>query len=220
MENNRIANIIDHTLLKPEATHGDLDILCQESMKYGFASACVNSSNVRYINNLLKDSRVSVCSVVGFPFGASRTEVKVYETGMAMEDGAEEIDMVINIGEFKNGNYDLVERDIREVKEAIGKDFILKVIIEAPLLTEAEKIKVTELVIVAGADYVKTSTGINAGGATLDDVALLKSVAHGRIKVKAAGGIRDNATAIAMIESGADRIGTSSGPKILGPEYS
>jgi len=215
MEKNRIANIIDYTLLKPETTHGDLDILCKEAMEYGVAAVCVNPSNVGYVESLLRNSGVATCSVVGFPFGASRTEVKAYEAKMAMRDGAKEIDMVLNIGELKNRNYDLVERDMREVRAAIGKDAILKVIIEAPLLTEEEKIKATELVISAGADYVKTATGINSGGATPEDVALLKRVASGRIKVKAAGGIRDHGTAMAMIESGADRIGASTNPRIL-----
>nr|VFK08541.1 MAG: deoxyribose-phosphate aldolase [Candidatus Kentron sp. LPFa]VFK25192.1 MAG: deoxyribose-phosphate aldolase [Candidatus Kentron sp. LPFa] len=216
MKNNEIANRADYTLLKPETTHQDLDILCGEAIEYGFACVCVNPSNVHYVADALRDSEVGVCSVAGFPFGASKTNVKAYEARMAIEDGAREIDMVIDIGELKNGNYQLVELDIRLVKEIVGKDIILKVIIEAPLLTGQEKILATEFVVSAGADYVKTATGINAGGATREDVALLKRVANGRIKVKAAGGIRDHATAIAMIESGADRIGTSAGPRILG----
>nr|VFK57200.1 MAG: deoxyribose-phosphate aldolase [Candidatus Kentron sp. TC] len=210
-----IAHLIDHTLLKPETTHQDLDILCGEAMEYGFACVCVNPSNIHYVADALRNSEVGACSVAGFPFGASKTNVKAYEARMAVEDGAREIDMVIDIGELKNGNYERVELDVRVVKETIGKDIILKAIIEAPLLTEREKIVAAELVISAGADYVKTATGINAGGATLQDVALLKKAANGRIQVKAAGGIRDYATAIAMLESGTDRIGASAGPRIL-----
>nr|VFJ90885.1 MAG: deoxyribose-phosphate aldolase [Candidatus Kentron sp. LFY] len=216
MQKNEIAKLIDHTLLRPEATHIDLGVLCNEAIEYGFACVCVNPCNVDYAASLLRDSRIAICSVAGFPFGASRTEVKVVEAEMAIQDGAKEIDMVLNIGEFKNRNYRFVERDVREVGNAIGKDAILKVIIEAPILTEGEKIKATEIVISAGADYVKTATGINFSGATIEDVALLKRVAGGRIKVKAAGGVRDRETAITMIESGADRIGTSTGPKLLG----
>nr|VFJ62520.1 MAG: deoxyribose-phosphate aldolase [Candidatus Kentron sp. FW] len=217
MEKNKIASIIDHTLLAPEATRKKLDTLCGEAIEYGFASVCVHSANVGYVEGLLRNSEVAVCSVAGFPFGANRADVKVYEARVAMEDGAREIDMVLNIGELKNGNHQLVASDIWVVRETIGKDAILKVIIEAPILTEEEKIKATELVVSAGADYVKTATGMNpAGGATLADVALLKAVANDRIKVKAAGGIRDNATAIAMVKAGADRIGTSAGPEILG----
>nr|VFK45393.1 MAG: deoxyribose-phosphate aldolase [Candidatus Kentron sp. SD]VFK49730.1 MAG: deoxyribose-phosphate aldolase [Candidatus Kentron sp. SD] len=216
MHRNEIAKRIDHTLLKPETTQRDLDILCQEAVRYGFACVCVNPSNVPYVVDALRDSGIVVCSVAGFPLGAARTEVKACEAGMAIGDGAREIDMVLNIGELGDKRYARVEQDIWQVREAIGKGAILKVIIETPLLTEEEKIKATELVISAGADYVKTATGMNSGGATIEDVALLKRVADGRIKVKAAGGIRDHATAIAMIRAGADRIGTSTGPKILG----
>ncbi len=216
MKKNELAKMIDHTALRACVTHDDLKVLCKEAVEYGFASVCVNPCNVNYVYELLKHTKVPVCSVVGFPLGASKTNVKVIEAKNAVDDGATEIDMVLNIGELKNKNYNLVERDVREVREAIGEKNVLKVIIEAALLTESEKVKATELVMSAGSDYVKTSTGMNsAGGATVQDVTLLRKTAKGKIKVKAAGGIQNRATAIAMIKAGADRIGASSSVKLV-----
>ncbi|VFN05818.1 MAG: deoxyribose-phosphate aldolase [Candidatus Kentron sp. G] len=190
--------------------------LCKEAIEYRFASVCVNPCNVAYVVELLDGHGIRVCSVAGFPLGANKTGVKVYEARSLVDDGAKEIDMVMNIGALKNKDYALAEQDIRAVRESIGKDIVLKVIIESPLLTEEEKIEATQMVVSANADYVKTTTGMNSvGGATVQDVALMKKTAKGKVKVKAAGGIRDYEKAMAMVEAGADRIGTSSAAAIL-----
>nr|VFJ75767.1 MAG: deoxyribose-phosphate aldolase [Candidatus Kentron sp. FM]VFJ75894.1 MAG: deoxyribose-phosphate aldolase [Candidatus Kentron sp. FM] len=216
MKKNELARIIDHTILKPQTTHEDLEVLCKEAIEYRFASVCVNPCNVAYVIERLDGHGVPVCSVAGFPLGANKTGVKVYEAASLLEDGVTEIDMVMNIGALKNKDYALAERDIKEVRDSIGKDIVLKVIIEAPLLTEEEKIAATRMVISANADYVKTATGMNSvGGATVQDVELLKKTANGKVKVKAAGGIRDYERAMAMVKAGADRIGTSSAVAIL-----
>lgn len=211
MEINRY---IDHTLLAADATKDKITKLCNEAKEYKFASVCVNSCWVKLSAELLKGSGVNVCTVVGFPLGAMATKAKAYEAECAVEDGADEVDMVINIGALKDGDYKTVEDDIRAVKKACG-DKLLKVIIECCLLTDEEKVKACELSEAAGADYVKTSTGFSKGGATAEDVALMRQTVGERLGVKAAGGIRDRATAEKMIASGASRLGCSAGIAIV-----
>jgi deoxyribose-phosphate aldolase len=211
-----IARLIDHTLLKPDATQAQIAQLCHEARQYSFAAVCVNPTHVKLCADLLKGSDVAVCSVVGFPLGATPPEVKAYEAQQAIEDGATEIDMVINIGALKGGEYDLVERDIAMVTRTCHNGGALcKVIIEAALLTDQEKIKACELAKKVGADYVKTSTGFGPGGATVSDVALMRQVVGPGMGVKAAGGIRSYADAKGMVEAGATRIGASAGVRIL-----
>ena len=211
-----IAHIIDHTLLKPDATQAQIAQLCYEARKYSFAAVCVNPANVKLAAQLLKDSPVAVCTVVGFPLGATLTEVKAYEAQKVIEDGATEIDMVINIGALKSKDYDLVKRDIATVvRTCHNNGAICKVIIEAALLTDEEKVKACQLAKEAGADYVKTSTGFGPGGATVEDVALMRQVVGPEMGVKAAGGIRTFEAARQMIKAGATRIGASAGVKIV-----
>lgn len=198
----------DHTILKADAKKEDIEKICKEAIEYNFASVCVNSYWTRYVAQLLSNSDVSVCTVVGFPLGAMSTKAKAYETSCAVEDGADEIDMVINVGELKAGNLEAVFEDIKAVRgQCEGK--ILKVIIETCYLTEDEKKTACELAVKAKADFVKTSTGFGCGGATVEDVALMKRVVSGKAKIKASGGIRNSQTAKAMVEAGADRLGTS-----------
>lgn len=211
MEINRY---IDHTLLSQDATKDRIIKLCNEAREYKFASVCVNSCWVKLCRELLKGSGVEVCTVVGFPLGAMVTKAKAYEAECAVSDGADEVDMVINIGDLKDGDYKAVEDDIRAVKKACG-DKLLKVIIECCLLSDGEKVKACELSEAAGADYVKTSTGFSKGGATPEDVALMRRTVGERLGVKAAGGIRDRATAEKMIENGASRLGCSAGIAIV-----
>lgn len=204
----------DHTNLKPEATRDDIRKLCEEAKTNDFASVCVNGIYTAYAKECLAGSDVKTCVVVGFPLGAMSTDAKAYETRKAVEDGADEIDMVISVGQLKAGSYDEVYEDVKAVREACqGK--VLKLIFENCLLTDEEKIKACEIAVRAGADYVKTSTGFSSGGATISDVALMKAHVNGKCKVKAAGGIRDYNTAIAMIDAGADRLGTSATVKIV-----
>lgn len=211
-----LARMIDHTLLKPDATQAEIAQLCYEARKYGFATVCVNPANVKLCAELLKGSPVKVCAVVGFPLGATPPEVKSYEAQQAINDGASEVDMVINIGALKSRDYALVERDIATVARTCHNNgAILKVIIEAALLTDEEKVKACALAKAAGADYVKTSTGFGPGGATTADVALMRQVVGPEMGVKAAGGIRSFETARQMIEAGATRIGASAGVKIV-----
>lgn len=211
-----LARMIDHTLLKPDATQAEIAQLCYEARKYGFATVCVNPANVKLCAELLKGSPVQVCVVVGFPLGATPPEVKAYEAQQAINDGASEVDMVINIGALKSRDYALVERDIATVARTCHNNgAILKVIIEAALLTDEEKVKACALAKAAGADYVKTSTGFGPGGATTADVALMRQVVGPEMGVKAAGGIRSFETARQMIEAGATRIGASAGVKIV-----
>lgn len=211
MEINRY---IDHTLLSQDATKDRIIKLCNEAREYKFASVCVNSCWVKLCRELLKGSGVEVCTVVGFPLGAMVTKAKAYEAECAVSDGADEVDMVINIGDLKDGDYKAVEDDIRAVKKACG-DKLLKVIIECCLLSDEEKVKACELSEAAGADYVKTSTGFSKSGATPEDVALMRRTVGERLGVKAAGGIRDRATAEKMIENGASRLGCSAGIAIV-----
>lgn len=211
-----IAQMIDHTLLKPDATPQQIAQLCAEAREYGFVAVCVNPVHVAQAAVLLSGSATVVCSVAGFPLGATSTAVKVFETRQAIADGAREIDMVISIGHLKNGDTDFVLNDIRSVVDAAHTGgAICKVIIETALLTDEEKRRACILVVEAGADFVKTSTGFASGGATVADVALMRTVVGDRARIKAAGGIRTLADARAMIAAGAARIGTSSGVAIV-----
>jgi len=208
------SKLFDHTILKPDASKEAVEKICKEALQYDFASVCVNQYRTKMVADMLKGSDVKVCTVVGFPLGAVSTEVKVFETKAAINDGATEIDMVINVGAIKDGDYEYVENDIRKVKEACG-DITLKVIIETCLLTDEQKEKACELSMKANADFVKTSTGFSTGGATKEDVALMKKTVGDVCKVKASGGIRDAATAKLMVDAGADRLGTSATVNII-----
>lgn len=211
-----MAQFIDHTALKPDTTPDQIATLCEEARTYKFASVCVNPVNVQQCADLLRGSSVKVCSVIGFPLGATMTEVKVYETVKVMEHGANEIDMVINIGALKARKLDLVARDIREIVNAVHeRGGLLKVIIETALLTDEEKVIACLLSKEAGADYVKTSTGFSTGGATIQDVTLMRRVVGPTIGVKAAGGIRSREDAEKMVSVGATRLGASAGVKII-----
>ena len=211
-----IASLIDHTLLRPEATQDQIAQLCEEAREYGFAAVCINPTNVKLATRLLKSSPVAVCTVVGFPLGATLPEVKAYEAQQALNHGATEIDMVINVGALKSEDYELVEQGIAAVTRTCHDNgAICKVIIEAALLTEEEKVTACQLAKKAGADYVKTSTGFGPGGAIVEDVALMRRVVGPSMGIKAAGGIRTLETVREMIEAGATRIGTSSGIKIV-----
>lgn len=211
-----IARYIDHTLLKPEATPAQIERLCAEAREYGFAAVCVNPLYVALAAQLLSGAETAVCTVVGFPLGATTTEVKVFEAKQAIQSGAREVDMVIAIGLLKAGDRDAVREDIRRVAEACHTaNAVCKVIIETALLTEEEKAVASQLVVEAGADFVKTSTGFSTAGATVGDVALMKRTVGDRAKIKAAGGVRSLADAEAMIEAGADRIGTSGGVALV-----
>ncbi len=212
----RLARMIDHTLLKPSATREQVTKLCEEAKRFSFASVCVNPTYVSLSAQLLRLTNVKVCTVVGFPLGANRGDVKAYETERAIADGAQEIDMVANVGALKSGADDVVESDIRAVVDACRGIVVSKVIIEAALLTDDEKVRVCRICKAAGADFVKTSTGFGPGGATAHDVALMRSVVGEEMGVKAAGGIRDTAAAREMIAAGASRIGASASVKIVG----
>lgn len=212
-----LSNYIEHTLLKPDATKEELERLYEEAKKYKFKGVCINPANVKQAAEYLKDSDIKIVTVVGFPLGANLSEVKVFETQKALDDGADEIDMVINIGELKNRNYDYVLSDIQKVKRMCGEK-ILKVIIETDLLTKEEIIKACELSAKAGADFVKTSTGFvkNGIGATAENVELMyKTVSPQGLQVKASAGIRDKEKALSLIKAGATRLGTSSGTAIV-----
>jgi deoxyribose-phosphate aldolase len=210
-----IAGLIDHTLLRPDATRQQVEDLCREAAQFRFATVCVNPTWVTLCARLLQASGVGVCSVVGFPLGATTADVKGYEARRAMFDGAREIDMVINIGALKSGDLALVERDIEAVTTPCRECRVLsKVIIETALLTEDEKVAACTLAQAAGADYVKTSTGFGPGGATVADVALMRRVVGAEMGVKAAGGVRDLAALRALVAAGATRIGASAGVKI------
>ena len=200
--------LFDHTILKADATKEAVKKVCREAAEYGFMSVCVNGFYTSFVREQLKGSGVKVCTVVGFPLGQMSTRAKAAEARIAVEDGADEIDMVINVGALKDGDYETVREDIREVKEAC-KDALLKVIIETCLLTQDEKRKACELAKEAGADFVKTSTGFSAGGATQEDVSLMRSIVGDSMGVKASGGIRDRQTAEKMLKAGASRLGTS-----------
>lgn len=210
-----LAQYIDHTALKADTTKEQIVTLCDEAKEYNFYSVCVNPTWVETAAKELKESDVDVCTVIGFPLGATTSKVKAFETTNAIENGATEIDMVINIGALKDGNDDLVEDDIRHVVEAAKGKALVKVIIETSLLTDAEKVKACDFAVAAGADFVKTSTGFSTGGATVEDIKLMRKTVGPDIGVKASGGVRDRAGALAMIEAGATRIGASSGKEIV-----
>jgi deoxyribose-phosphate aldolase len=211
-----IARLIDHTLLKPDATRDEIRKICNEALKYGFASVCVNPWNVSLAAEMLRGSEVRVCTVVGFPLGATLPQVKVYETEEVIKLGAQEVDMVINVGALKSGQVDAVEADIRGVVEASHRGgAICKVILETVLLTTDEKVRGSLAAKNVGADFVKTSTGFAAGGATAEDVRLMRAVVGGEIGVKAAGGVRSLEDLQKMVEAGATRIGASASVKIL-----
>ena len=213
-----IASYIDHTLLKPDATGEQIDQLCAEAKEYGFASVCVNPYYVARCVKNLKGSDVKVCTVVGFPLGATTMETKVFETLQAVASGAQEIDMVMNVCAMKSGHTKAIEQEIQAMAAAVEDKAILKVIIETCLLTDEEKTQACRIARRSGAQFVKTSTGFGSGGATEEYVALMKKAAGANGKVKASGGIRDYATAKVMIEAGADRIGASAGVSIVKEE--
>jgi deoxyribose-phosphate aldolase len=213
---SEIARLIDHTLLKPEASQDDVRRVCDEALKCGFASVCVNPSNVAQAAGLLRGSKVAVCTVAGFPLGATLTKAKIYEAEKSIELGAREIDMVINVGAVKSGSDGAMEDDIRGVVEACHRGgAICKVILECALLTQDEKVRASRASKNAGADFVKTSTGFGPGGATVEDVRLMRSVVGSEMGVKAAGGIRTLADLLKMVDAGATRIGASASVKIM-----
>jgi deoxyribose-phosphate aldolase len=210
----KLSKYIDHTLLKADASKEAIRQLCREAKEYDFKSVCVNSGNIPLCKEELAGSDVLICTVVGFPLGACTTETKVFETKDAIAKGADEIDMVINIGRLKDNDMDYVIEEIRQLKEACG-DHILKVIIETCLLTDEEKVRACEAILAAKADFVKTSTGFSTAGATFEDVRLLKETVGDRCLITAAGGVRSKDDFLKMIELGANRIGTSSGTKLI-----
>ncbi|MCL1996365.1 MAG: deoxyribose-phosphate aldolase [Defluviitaleaceae bacterium] len=215
-KNTAINRLIDHTLLKPTATKEEIINLCKEAKDNNFISVCVNASYVGLCSDLLRGFDVKVCTVVGFPLGATTTATKVFEATEAIENGATEIDMVINNGALKSGNWDYVKKDIKHIAEAVQtKGALLKVIIETCLLTDEEKVHVCEICKEIGVDFVKTSTGFSTSGATVEDVALMRKTVGSDMGVKASGGVRDAKTAKEMIEAGATRLGTSSGVAIM-----
>ena len=211
-----LARMIDHTLLKPDATQKEIEKLCAEAKHYRFASVCINPSYVKMCASLLRDTDVKVCTVIGFPLGATSSASKAFETDHAIKDGAREVDMVINIGMLKSGEYDYIKEDILSVVSTAHSFGVLtKVIIETGLLTDEEKVKACMLAKQAGADFVKTSTGFVKGGATAGDIALMRKVVGPDLGVKASGGVRSQEDALALIASGADRIGASASVKIV-----
>ena len=211
-----VAALIDHTLLKPDATQADIETLCREAAEFGFATVCVNPCWVALAARQLRGTKSAACSVVGFPLGATTPDVKHYETRRAIFDGAAEIDMVINIGALKSGDLRLVERDIEAVTAPCREARVVsKVIIEASYLTDQEKVTASTLAKAAGADFVKTSTGFGPGGATVADVALMRRVVGAEMGVKAAGGVKDFASLEAMVAAGATRVGASAGVRIV-----
>ena len=210
-----IAKYIDHTMLRPEAATAAFDQLCEEALRYGFYGVCVNSGRVAYVARRLKGTAVKVCSVVGFPLGAMTSAAKAFEAGEAIRCGASEIDMVINVGLLKSGDLAGVEADIRAVREATKADTVLKVIIETALLSDVEKVLACELSKKAGANFVKTCTGFAGGGATAEDLALMRRVVGPGMGVKASGGVRSYKAARAFLDAGADRLGAVSSVAIV-----
>lgn len=206
--------MIDHTVLKADTPLETVKRICDEAMEYGFASVCINPCHVAYCADYLKDSDVNVCTVIGFPLGANTSAVKAFETKDAIANGADEIDMVMNIGALKDKNYDLVRNDVKAVVEA-ANGTLVKVILETCLLTEDEIKKACELCVEAKADYVKTSTGFSTRGATIEDVQIMKAAVQGKAKVKAAGGVRTHEDMVKIVGAGADRIGTSAGCSLV-----
>lgn len=209
MNKNELAKMIDHTILKAEATEAEVMQLCKEAIEYGFASVCINPSMVKKAATILEGSEVKVCTVIGFPLGATTTEVKAFETEQTIKDGATEVDMVINVGKLKDNNLEYVRNDIAAVVNAAKGKALTKVIIESCLLTDEEKVSVCTIAKEVGADFVKTSTGFSTGGATKEDIKLMRETVGPNIGVKASGGVRSNEDAMVMIENGATRIGAS-----------
>lgn len=209
-----LAKYIDHTLLKPQADKAAIENLCAEARKYGFFSVCVNPYWVPFCKQQLQGSGVKVCTVIGFPLGANTTQTKVFEAKDALSNGADELDMVVNLGAVKTQDWDTVLKDVEAVRHA-GEHFTLKVIIETSVLTDEEKVKLCQLCAQAGADFVKTSTGFTGGGATVEDVRLMRAHIPAHMQVKASGGVRTRQDFDAMVAAGATRIGASSGVKIL-----
>ncbi|SEA96435.1 deoxyribose-phosphate aldolase [Thalassobacillus cyri] len=213
MEN--LSKYIDHTQLKPETSKEKINQVCQEAKEYEFASVCVNPYWVNYCYEQLKETSVKVCTVIGFPLGANTKEIKAFETKQAIENGATEVDMVINVGALKSKDYDTVKADIEAVVREAEDKALVKVIIETSLLTKEEKVQACELAVKAGADYVKTSTGFSGGGASVEDIKLMRATVGPELGVKASGGVRDFESTKAMIDAGATRIGASSGIQII-----
>ena len=210
-----IAKLIDHTVLKPDTTKADVMKVLEEAKKYNFASVCINPTWVKLAAEELAGHDVDVCTVIGFPLGANTTETKVFETKDVIAKGATEVDMVINVGALKDGDNEFVENDIREVVQAAKGKALVKVIIETCLLTDEEKVRACELSVKAGADFVKTSTGFSTGGATAEDIALMRKTVGANVGVKASGGVRTREDAEKMIEAGASRIGASASVAIV-----
>ncbi len=215
---NKIANMIDHTVLKATTTKEDVVKVCKEAKENQFFSVCINPTHIELAKKELEGSNVKVCTVIGFPLGANTPEVKGFETKDAIAKGADEVDMVINIGALKDKNYDLVERDIKAVVDAANKEVLVKVIIETCYLTDEEKKIACELAVKAGTDYVKTSTGFGTGGSTPQDIKLMRDVVGAEIGVKASGGVRCKEDAVAVINAGASRIGASASVAIVNGE--
>lgn len=218
--NNNIANMIDHTILKAVATKEDVKKLCNEAKEYNFFSVCINPANIEFAKKELEGSSVKVCTVIGFPLGANTSEVKAFETKDAIKKGADEVDMVINIGALKDKDYDYVLNDIKAVVDAANKEALVKVIIETCYLTDDEKKIACELSVKAGADFVKTSTGFGTGGSTPEDIKLMREVVGPNIGVKASGGVRNQEDANAVIKAGCSRIGASASVAITKGEDS
>ena len=216
MEKKDLAQMVDHTQLRAYAVKEDFEKLCKEAADYGFKMVAINSYPVELCSKLLKGTGVHVGAAIGFPLGQTTIENKVHETKQAIENGADEIDYVINIGKLKEKDYDYIEREMTEIVKACRENNVLsKVIFENCYLTDEEKVKVSEIAVKVKPDFIKTSTGFGTGGATLEDVKLMKSIVKDEVKVKAAGGIRDLDTFLAMVEAGAERIGTSAGIEIM-----
>lgn len=216
MDRIKVARMIDHTILKAQATENEVRILCEEALEHKFASVCINPCYIPLCAEMLKGSEVKVCTVIGFPLGANTTEAKAFETEDAIKKGAQEVDMVINVGKLKDKDYEYVKNDIKAVVEAAKGKVITKVILETCLLTDEEKLKACELSKEAGADFVKTSTGFSTGGATAHDIKLMRETVGPEMGVKASGGVRTYEDAALMIENGATRIGASASVAIVG----
>lgn len=216
MDRSKVARMIDHTILKAQATENEVRTLCEEALEHKFASVCINPCYIPLCAEILKGSEVKVCTVIGFPLGSNTTEVKAFETEDAIKKGAQEVDMVINVGKLKDKDYEYVKNDIRAVVEAAEGKAITKVILETCLLTDEEKVKACELSKEAGADFVKTSTGFSTGGATAHDIKLMRETVGPEMGVKASGGVRTYEDAVLMIENGATRVGASASVAIVG----
>lgn len=215
MNKQQLAGMIDHTILKANASEAEVRKVCEEALEYGFASVCINPANISLASEMLKGSKVKVCTVIGFPLGANTSAVKAFETDDAIKNGAQEVDMVINIGKLKDKDYEYVKNDIKAVVDASKGRALSKVIIETCLLTDEEKVKACELAKEAGADYVKTSTGFSTGGATPEDIKLMRETVGPEMGVKASGGVRTYEDAMAVVENGATRIGASASIAIV-----